>query len=161
MDSVNQNYPSSACVYMSTKWAIKISKEFVRLISRYRGHQFEKYSRRICSTGTVMSWCWQKHGLPPARLRKVTWLEVVHRYWRGTGNRYHASTEICTGSVLALLRSRLLADTWSQDWGCTISVPCQPPTLESDFSTWFFSKIENISKIIKDTQKLIKFLGFY
>ena len=47
-------------------------------------------------------------------------------YWRGTGQRYHASTEICTGSVLASLRSRLLADTWSQDWGCTLPVPRQP-----------------------------------
>ena len=43
---------------------------------------------------------WHKHGLPPARLRNVTWLEVAHRYWRDTGYRYHASTaEICTVTV--------------------------------------------------------------
>ena len=54
---------------------------------------------------------WHKHGLPALWLRKVTWLKVVHRYWRSTGHRYHASTEICNGSVLALLQSRLLADT--------------------------------------------------
>ena len=73
-----------------------------------------------------MAWYWHKHGLPFARLRKVTWPEVVHRYWRATGHRYHASTEICTGSVLALLRSRSLGDTWSQNWICTMPVPCQP-----------------------------------
>ena len=56
----------------------------------------------------------------------VTWLEVAHWYWRGKGHRYHASTEICTGSVLALLQSRLLADTWSQDWCCTMPVPRKP-----------------------------------
>ena len=59
-------------------------------------------------------------------MRKVTWLEVGHRYWHGIGHRNHTSTEICTGSVLALLRSRLLAETWSQDWGCPIPVPRQP-----------------------------------
>ena len=110
---------------------------------------------------TVLARYWHKHGLPPAWLRKVTWLQVAHRYWRGTGHRYHASTEICTGSVLELLRSRLLADTWFQDCGCTMPVPRQPsaryqlpstgiaPCLqlawycavckywhESDFSTW-------------------------
>ena len=67
----------------------------------------------------VLARYWYKHGLPLARLQKVIWLEVVHRYWRATGHRYHASTEICTGSAMALLRSRLLADTWSQDLGCT------------------------------------------
>ena len=76
-------------------------------------------------------------------------------------HRYHASTKICTGSVLALLRSRFLADTWSQDSGRAMPVPRQPsaryrlsstsiaPCLqlarycavckywhESDFSTW-------------------------
>ena len=51
----------------------------------------------------VLARYWHKHDLPPARLRRVTWLEVVHRYWRGTGQRYHASTEICTSSVLVLL----------------------------------------------------------
>ena len=69
---------------------------------------------------------WHKHGIPPARFEKVTWLEVVHRSWRGTGHRYNASTEICTFSVLALFRSRLLADTGSQDWGYTMPVPRQP-----------------------------------
>ena len=49
-------------------------------------------------------------------------LSVNAWYW----TLYHASTEIYTGSVLALLRSRLLADTWSRDWGCTIPVPRQP-----------------------------------
>ena len=103
------------------------------------------------------------------QIQKVTWLEAVHRYWRGTGHRYHASTEICTGSVLTLLRSRLLADTWSQDWGCTMPVPRQPsawyqlpstgiaPCLqlarycavckycyESDFSTWVLVKLNRI-----------------
>ena len=58
----------------------------------------------------VLARYWHKHGLPPARLRKVTWLEVVHWYWRGTEYRYHASTKICTGLVLELLRSRLLFD---------------------------------------------------
>ena len=120
-----------------------------------------QYRRRIFSTGAVLAQIWNKHGLPPTRLRKVTWLEVVHRYWRSTGHWYHASTEICTGVLLASLRSRLLSDTWSQDWGCTMPVPCQPsaryhlsstgiaPYLqlarycvvckychESDFSTW-------------------------
>ena len=55
-----------------------------------------------------------------------TWLEVAHWYWRGTGHWYHASTAICNGFILALLRSRLLPDTWSQDWGCTMPVPSQP-----------------------------------
>ena len=59
----------------------------------------------------VLEWYWHKHGLPPAQLRNVTWSEVAHQYCCGTGHRYHASTEICTGSVLALLQSRLLTDT--------------------------------------------------
>ena len=67
-----------------------------------------------------------KHGLPPEWFRKLTWLEVVHRYWRDTGHRYHPSTEIFIGSVLALVRCRLLANTWYQDWGCTMPVPRQP-----------------------------------
>ena len=87
------------------------------------GLEPHQYRRRICSTGAVLVQSWHKHDLPPVRLQKVTWLEVVHRYWRGTGHRYHASTEICIGSVLALLRSWLLADTWSQDWGCTTCMP--------------------------------------
>ena len=33
------------------------------------------------------------------------------QYWRGTGHRYHSNTTIGTGSVLALFRSRLLANT--------------------------------------------------
>ena len=74
----------------------------------------------------VLVQCWHQHGLPPTLLQKLTWLEVVHRYWRSTEHRYHTSTEICTGSVVALLRSRLLADTWSQDWGCTMPVLRQP-----------------------------------
>ena len=61
----------------------------------------------------VLARCWHKYGLPPARLQKVTWLEIVYRNWRGSGHLYHVSTEICTGTVLASLRSRLLADTWS------------------------------------------------
>ena len=109
----------------------------------------------------VLARYWHKRDLPPAQIRKVTWLEVVHRYWRGTEHRYLASTEICTGSILVLLRSLLLADTWSRDWGCTMPVPHQPSTRyqlssrgiapclqlaryyavskywrESDFSTW-------------------------
>ena len=127
--------------------------------------------KRICSTGTALALCWLKHGLPLARLQKITWLEVVHRCCRGTGHRYHSSTEIGTGSVLALLRSRLLTDTWSQDWGCTMPVSRQPsnryqlpstgiaPCLqlarycavckywhESDFSIWewiFITKMYN------------------
>ena len=51
--------------------------------------------------------------------------EKDFQYWRGTGHRYHSNTKICTGSVLVLLRSRLLADTWFQDWGCTMPVPRQ------------------------------------
>ena len=74
----------------------------------------------------VLARYWHKHGLPPARLRKVNWLEDVHRYWRVTGHWYYASTEICTGSVLALLQCRLLAETWSRNWGCTMPVPRQP-----------------------------------
>ena len=120
---------------------------------------------------SVLAQYWQKHALPPARLRKVTWLKVVHRYWRGTGHRYQASTEICSGSVLALLWSRLLADTWSQDSGCTMPVPGQPSTRsqlsstgiapclqlvqycavckywhESDFSTWELKEVLLIQK---------------
>ena len=78
------------------------------------------YRASTANPSAVLARYWHKHGLPPERLRKVTWLEVVHRYWRGTRHRYHSGTEICTGSVLALLRSRLLADTWSRDWSCTI-----------------------------------------
>ena len=74
----------------------------------------------------VVAWYWHKHGLSLARLRKVTWPEVAYRYWRATGHRHHTSTEICTGSVLALLRSLSLGDTWSQNWICTMRVPCQP-----------------------------------
>ena len=86
-----------------------------------RASQMEIYNR--LGTGPVPQkglqyLCGLMHGLPPAQHRKVTWPEVVHRYWRGTRHQYHASTEICTRSVLSLLRSRLLADTWSQDWDC-------------------------------------------
>ena len=81
-----------------------------------------RQSRRMI---LVLARYWHKHGLPRARLRKVTWLQVAHRYWRGTGHPYYASTEICTGSVLAFLGNRLSADTWSQDWGCTMTVPRQ------------------------------------
>ena len=84
------------------------------------------YCSSTAEGSSVLAWYWHKHGLPSAWLRKVTWLEVIHRYWRGTGHRYHASTDICTGSVLALLRSRLLADTWTPDWGCTMPVPRHP-----------------------------------
>ena len=48
------------------------------------------------------------------------------QYWNGTGDRYHASTEIYTVSVLPLLRSRLLADTWSQNWSSTMPILRQP-----------------------------------
>ena len=73
-------------------------------------------------TGLVMAQAWPTTGVAP----KVTWLEVDHRYWRATGHRYHGSTEICTGSIPALLRSRLLADTWSQDRNCIMPVQRQP-----------------------------------
>ena len=74
----------------------------------------------------VLAQCRHKHGLPPARLRVSTWLEIVHRYWRDTGHRYQPSTEIYTGSVLALLRSRLLADNCSQNWGLLCQYHANP-----------------------------------
>ena len=105
----------------------------------------------------VLARYWHKHDRTPARLRKITWLEVVQRYWRGTGHRYHASTEICTGSVLALLRSRLLADTWSQDWSSTMPVPRQPSARHQLSSTGIApcfrisrSKYQNIQHFVTE-----------
>ena len=37
------------------------------------------YRAGIAEGFEVLALYWHKHGLPPVRLRKVTWLEVVHR----------------------------------------------------------------------------------
>ena len=33
-----------------------------------------QYRKSFSGTGAVLAQCWRKHGLPPARLRKITWL---------------------------------------------------------------------------------------
>ena len=106
-------------------------------VQRQSSARYQLSSTRIAPC-LQLAWYWHKHGLPTAQLWKVIWLEVVHWYWRATGHRYHASTEICNSSVLALHKIRLLADTWSRDWGCTMPVPRQPSARYQLSSTVFF-----------------------
>ena len=137
-------YPCFVHSYVSTQKLVRIAtkkcqkaSEQTRRPPRWKFKTSlipRQYRKRICSTGAVLAY----DSLPPARLWKVTWLEVVHRYWRSTGHMYHVSTEICTGSVLELLQSQLLADTWFQNWGCTVPVPLQPSARYQLSSTGIF-----------------------
>ena len=104
------------------RWNIILLYLFLHLPMKIRLQNHNYSDLNVFSTvnGQCIRWAFNKLGLLGLSIMNV----LLHQ----DNARVHtySSSEICTGAILALLRSRLLADTWFQDWGCTMPVLRQP-----------------------------------